>query len=147
MGAGAHAILNMVLHRSNARKLVPYLHLARALGVHEARFVPVRQTGNAGGYRAPDLALVVREVAGLLRTKTELAGLLGRDYVSLLANTCAACLPRQPCQAGACTLLLDADGSVYPCPHLANPEMAAGGVRREPLALSWRNAGRHRGVR
>lgn len=140
VGAGAHVILSMVLHRGNALELVPYLHLARALGAREARFVPVRQTGNAGGYRAPDLALVVREMAGLLRTEPELAGLLGRDYVSLLADTCAACLPRQSCQAGARTLLLDADGTVYPCSHLANPEMAAGDVRRESLALIWRTA-------
>jgi radical SAM protein with 4Fe4S-binding SPASM domain len=76
---------------------------------------------------------VVRAVA----KRPELQALLGRDYVSILAQTCRSCSPRQSCGTGCQTFLLDADGTVYPCLNLSCPEMAAGNVLVEPFRKIW----------
>ena len=147
VGAGAHTLLSMVFHAGSAAEIPDYLRLARSLGVHEARFIAVKQVGRSSAYRVPDLAKVVREVADLVRREPALGRLLGRDFVSVLAGTCQSCSPRQSCGTGAQTLLLDADGTIYPCPSLAGAEMAAGSIRAEPLARIWRQSCRLQQVR
>ncbi len=145
--AGAYTIISMVFHAGNVAEIPAYLRMARDLGVNEARFIPIKALGGGGDFAAPDLAGVVRLVTKTVAAEPELGRLLGRDYVSILAGTCRSCAPRGGCGTGSQTLLLDADGTVYPCINLAQPEMAVGNIRDTPLREIWRASARLAEVR
>ena len=138
--AGCHTIMSMVFHASNANEIPDYLRLARSMGASEARFIPIKQVAGGSEYTQADLARVIRLVADTVTAEPALRGLLGRDYVSILAQTCQACALRQSCGTGSQTFLLDADGTVYPCISLPYPEFAAGNVRETPLPEIWRDS-------
>lgn len=135
--AGAHTVLSMVVHSENVDDLAAYLRLADNLGVREARFIPVKKAGRGVSFEVPNLAEVIRSLADVISREPRLLKLLGRDYVSILAQTCHACSARQSCGAGSQTFLLDADGTIYPCPNLVSTALAAGNVRREPIKQIW----------
>ncbi len=145
--AGAHTIISMVFHSGNVESIPDYLRMARELGVNEARFIPIKQVGGGTDYRVPNLAAVITQVVELLDAEPELGSLLGRDFVSILAQTCHACAARQSCGTGSQTFLLDAGGTVYPCINLAQPEMAVGNVKMEPLRRIWVDSDRIADVR
>ncbi len=145
--AGAHTIISMVFHAGNVGEIAEYLRMARELRVDEARFIPVKALAGGGDFAPPDLAEVVRTVAELVSREPELGSLLGRDYVSILAQTCRSCALRDGCGTGSQTFLLDADGTVYPCINLAQPEMAFGNIRERQLRRIWQGGGRVAEVR
>lgn len=140
--AGAHTIISMVFHAGNAGEIPDYLRMARELRVDEARFIPVKALAGGGDFRLPDLAGVVSTIADLVSGETELGRLLGRDYVSILAQTCRSCALRQGCGTASQTLLLNADGTVYPCINLSQPEMAFGNIRERSLRQIWQGDGK-----
>jgi len=140
VSSGARTILSMVFHAGNAGEIPKYMRLARRLGAHEARFIPLKQIGGGADFRPPDLAGVVRLVRDTLAAEPELRPLLGRDYYSILAQTCQTCSPRPGCGTGSQTFLLDADGTVYPCINLTDPMFAAGSVREDSLGRIWRRS-------
>jgi radical SAM protein with 4Fe4S-binding SPASM domain len=134
---GAHTIMSMVFHTGSVADIPDYLRLAERLGAHEARFIPIKRVAGGGEYRVPDLAGVIRTVAATVRAEPNLGRLLGRDYVSILGQTCRTCSLRPTCGTGSQTLLLDADGAVYPCINLVSPEFRAGNIKTEPLGHIW----------
>ncbi|MFW5867498.1 MAG: radical SAM protein [Armatimonadota bacterium] len=140
--AGAHTIISMVFHAENVGEIPDYLRMARELSVDEARFIPVKALAGGGDFRLPDLAEVVRTITDLVSAEPDLGSLLGRDYVSILAQTCRSCALRQGCGTASQTLLLDADGTVYPCINLSQPEMAFGNIREQSLRQIWQGGGR-----
>lgn len=133
-GGGAHTILSMVCHAGNWREAPAYLRLARELGASEARFIALKRIGGGEGMDAPEVTALLRLLAETARREPSLGALLGRDVLSVLARTCRECAPRQSCGAGSQTFLLDADGCVYPCINLAQPEHFAGDATRQPLS-------------
>jgi len=145
--AGAHTIISMVFHAGNVGEIPGYLRMARELRVDEARFIPVKALAGGGDFRLPELGEVVNTIADIVSAKPELGSLLGRDYVSILAQTCRSCALRQGCGTASQTLLLDADGTVYPCINLSQPEMALGNVREQSLRRVWQGDGRIREIR
>jgi radical SAM protein with 4Fe4S-binding SPASM domain len=135
----------MVSHDRNLGELEDYYDLALALGVREARFIPLKILGGACGGDAPtpppmlDLMLAAHR---LFARRPEFRKLAGRDAFSILASTCRLAAPRRSCGAGSQTLLLDADGSLYPCLNLHVPAMKFGSLR-EPafdFRAQWREA-------
>ena len=140
VAAGTHTILSMVFHAGNAHEIPEYLRFARRLGVQEARFIPLKQIAGGQGFAAPDRAAVVRLVRDTLACEPELRALLGRDFFSILGQTCQTCSLRQGCGTGSQTLLLDADGAVYPCINLTGPVFAAGNVRGQRLVCIWQHS-------
>lgn len=138
--AGAHTLVSMVVHVGNADEIPDYLRMGHALGVHAVRFIPVKKIAGGTGFEPPDPVRLIRRTAELAARDPELGKLLGRDYVSILARTCRWCSRRQTCGTGSQTLLLDADGTVYPCLNLAHPEMAAGNIRTMPMKLLWQSS-------
>lgn len=140
LAAGAATLVSLVFHAGNAAEVPQFLRLARELGVQEARFIPVKRVGGGGGCAAPDLAAMIRQVVALLQQEPTLGRLLGRDYVSILAGTCRSCTPRGGCGTASQTLLLDADGTIYPCPNLARPQFAGGRVGEAPVRQIWRRS-------
>jgi radical SAM protein with 4Fe4S-binding SPASM domain len=140
LNAGAHTLLSMVFHAGNVAAIPDFLHLAQRLGVHEARFIPIKRLAGGSNFSPPDLATLCRETVKLLTAEPQLGKLLARDYVSILAQTCQACSPRAGCGTGSQTLLLDADGAIYPCPNLAQPQFAAGNITVGRPADLWRHS-------
>jgi len=145
--AGVHTMISMVVHAGTLASIEAYLRLALSLGVAEARFLPVRRVGPGRRFTPPAPLDLLRAIWRVADAEPELAALLGRDYASILAQTCHACAPRRSCGTGSQTLLLDADGTVYPCPNFVGPAFAAGNVRNERLDHLWRRAARLAEVR
>jgi len=140
VAAGAHTVLSLVAHRGNQGEVAAYLDLALALGASEARVIPLKRVGGGGtaGLEAPDLAGLVRDTARALGGRPERRRLLGRDYLSLLARTVSRSYRRTTCGTASQTVLVDADGTLYPCQNHCTAALAAGNVRDRPWRDLWR---------
>ena len=134
--AGAGVILSMVFDRDGAALFERYLDLAQQLGAAEARFIPMRVIGGGGEYgdKRPDLLAAYRELRAIKLRRPGLAGLLKRDFFSILGSVCAQPGLRTGCGLGTKVLFIDADGSIYPCPNLAGPQWRAGTCGTDGLA-------------
>ena len=142
VAAGVRTIISMVCHRENLSSLGDYFALASQLGVAEARFIPLRQIGGGkGGAQAPlPLDELLEEGFKLFDENPHYLELAGRDAFSIMANTCKAALWRPSCGTGLQTMLLDADGKIYPCINLAHSEFVLGSIKDEDFDFSkmWR---------
>jgi radical SAM protein with 4Fe4S-binding SPASM domain len=128
--AGVHTTVSMVCHADNVATLGDFLELAGTLGVQEARFIPLKRLG--GGLHAVTpvpLADLLRTAVTVLTRHPEYLPLLGTDALSVLAFTCRYALRRPSCGTGLQTLLLDADGALYPCANLTDPAFRIGNIR------------------
>jgi len=117
IAAGVHTTLCMVACRENLEEIGDYLRLAKTLGASEARIIPLKRLGNARNGRltpASQLAILQR-VAAELEQDPGLKKLCRSDLYSILDGVVRESSRRQSCGSGSQTLLLQADGSVYPC--------------------------------
>jgi pyrroloquinoline quinone biosynthesis protein E len=138
--AGVHTIMSMVAHRENQSEVAEYLDLALRLGADEARTIPLKRVG-AGrevDLELPGFVRLLRDTVRAVRKRPERRRLLGRDYLSLLALTCAQGCRRTTCGTASQTILLDADGVIYPCQNHASSELAAGNIRERPFEEIFR---------
>ncbi len=128
---GVYTVISMVSHEGNLDRLEEFLDLAVELGVREARFIPLKRIGGAreSTFRPVPMSRLMCQAYFLLRRRPDLAARLGRDAFSVLANTCRYSTRRPSCGTGRQTVLLDADGSVYPCLNLSQPEWKLANVR------------------
>jgi AdoMet-dependent heme synthase len=124
-------ILSLVCHRENLHALEPFYTLARELGVNEARFIPLKRLGGAckAGLEPVDPKDLVVAAASLFRGHPEFRTLLGRDALSILATTCAHSIRQPSCGTGLRTLLLDANGDLYPCLNTHVPGLRVANIR------------------
>jgi radical SAM protein with 4Fe4S-binding SPASM domain len=95
------------------------------------------------------MSRLMRAAAELLARRPALARLLGRDALSILANTCRYSARRPSCGTGLQTVLLDADGSVYPCLNLNQPRFRIASIRQAGYDLpeAWRRSAVLRSLR
>jgi mycofactocin biosynthetic radical S-adenosylmethionine protein MftC len=117
ISAGVHTTLCMVACRENQAEIADYLRLAQALGANEARIIPLKRLGNArndGPTPASQLG-IVQAVAAELERDPSLEKLCQSDLYAILRSLVKEGSRRQSCGSGTQTLLLQADGSVYPC--------------------------------
>lgn len=138
-----HTILSMVCCRSNFDSLKDFLDLALEWGVAEARFIPLKRMGGAKSEAmetVPHYEIITKAVQ-LLKEHPPYRDLLGRDCLSILANTCRYSARRDSCGTGSQTFLLDADGTLYPCLNLNQPAYAFGNIREKSFnfAKIWKN--------
>ncbi len=140
--AGVRVLLSMVYTARTFRRLEALLELCRELGAEEARFMPLRGLGRARGLldQVPDQAVVLEHLLELMGRRPELASRLGRGYFASLVRGCTRSSTRAGCGIGTDTLLLDADGAVYPCPNHCAPAFRLGSVAEHPLARIYRDA-------
>lgn len=129
--ARVHTVISMVCHRDNLHQLEGLFDLARELGVQEARFIPLKQIGAARDCQQRPVPMneLMAAARAIFERRPELRSLLGRDALSILANTCRYSARRPSCGTGLHTVLLDADGRVYPCLNLTASEFRVGSVR------------------
>ena len=141
VGAGVHTVMSMVAHDENQEEIAASLDLAMELGVNEARIIPLKRVG-AGkdtSLRMPNLRGLLGSIVKAIQKRPERKDLLGRDYLSLLAQTCGHSYRRTTCGTASQTILLDADGSVYPCQNSCAAEFVAGNIRRDSWADIWQS--------
>ena len=134
--AGVHVILSMVYGRDSVQDFEPYLELALELGAREARFIPMRRLGrgsDVASERGPDQAEAFAQLLQVLQRRPELRPLLLRDYFSITSTIMRFSAPRSGCGVGRRVILIDADGTVYPCPNHAAPEHACGNLQHSSL--------------
>jgi radical SAM protein with 4Fe4S-binding SPASM domain len=129
--AGAYTVISMVCHRGNLPQLEAFFELALRLKVNEARFIPLKQIGAAmtSAFEPVELHRLLSAAYALFRRRPEFLPLLGRDAFSILANTCRYSARRPSCGTGLQTLLLDADGGLYPCLNLNHASFKFGSLR------------------
>ncbi|MHC4562068.1 MAG: radical SAM protein [Planctomycetota bacterium] len=129
--SGVHTIVSMICHSGNVTDLEAYYALADSLGVSEARFIPLKRIGgaDASGLTPATYRHMIHNAAQLFRDRPQFRKLAGRDALSILAGTCQLSAKRTSCGTGRQTVLLDADGSLYPCLNLNCPEHRIANVR------------------
>jgi len=151
VAARVHTIISMVCHQQIAGRLNEFFSLAANLGVQEARFIPLKRLGGASrsGQRPMLLSRLMHETRTMLSRRPEFLRLMGRDAFSILANTCRYSAKRPSCGTGLQTILLDADGSLYPCLNLCMPEFRIASIRDPDydLAGMWNRSAVLRQVR
>ena len=111
--------------------LEAFLDFARSLGVREARFIPLKGLGGATDSPLQPVSMhaLFLEAFRIVKERPELRPLLGRDALSIMASTCRYAARRHSCGTGLQTVLLDADGALYPCLNTNVPEFRLGSVR------------------
>lgn len=62
---------------------------------------------------------------------------MGRDYFTVLRSVCSLSNRRQYCGTGLKTILVDADGEVYPCPNHQFPEFRCGNISNSSFKEIW----------
>jgi len=134
--AGVHTVFSMVLTQSSQQELEAYFDLALEIGAHEVRFIPLRRIGCGVDFSdaAPDLHESFRALVEILRRRPELAGLLHRDFFSILMTVCRFSRLRSNCGIARRCLFVDANGDIFPCPNHRGTECSCGNVRTMPLA-------------
>lgn len=140
--AGVRVLVSMVYTARTFRRLEALLEACRELGAEEARFMPLRGLGRARCLleQVPDQAVVLEHVLDVLGRRPELRDLLGRGYFASLIRGCSRSSTRTSCGIGTETILVDADGAVYPCPNHCAPAFCLGSVAEQPLARIYRNS-------
>ena len=140
--AGATTILCRVYARGDEDQLEPYLAMAATIGVDEVRFIPLRGIGAGGASpdRLPDQLAALRSLVDVLQRRPALASLLARDWFSIAATLLGRGRGRSSCGIGRRVALVDADGTVYPCPNHTGPLHAAGSLLEQDLASIVRSS-------
>jgi radical SAM protein with 4Fe4S-binding SPASM domain len=128
-----YTILSLVCHKDNLPYLEDFYHLAVSLKVNEARYIPLKRIG--GGKRqvfreASPQELILKGFE-IFRTNPAFRQLIGRDYFSVVGNTCRYSVKRVSCGTGLQTFLLDADGTIYPCLNTNFPEFRIANIREK----------------
>jgi len=139
---GVPVILSLVAHEGNLDLLEAYFDLALRAGAREARFIPAKRVGGGGWLRPAPLDRIVLAARDLFRRRPDLHRLAGRDALSVLAAACRQSRKDVSCGTGVRTLLLDADGSLYPCLNLRREDLRWGGIRDRGFRLdeAWRGS-------
>lgn len=144
VSAKVYTVLSMVCHEGNLAHIEAYYRFAESLGANEARVIPLKQMG--GGARSEvvpvPLGRIIEKITRMLASHPEHLARMGRDCFSILAGSCRLGVRRQSCGTGLQTVLLDADGGLYPCLNTNFPEFAVANVRSPGFDLEtvWRTS-------
>jgi len=126
---GVRVTTNMVVHEDNQWRLEDYFRFSKRLGVAGVRFVPLRRIGGGNGLRPPDLIKLLRSVRTTFALHRSYRKLASEDWFTSLASVCRSNRRRTTCGIGTRTVLVEADGSVYPCAGHVYEEFRLGTVR------------------
>ncbi|MGD2248334.1 MAG: radical SAM protein [Candidatus Methanofastidiosia archaeon] len=138
----ATIVMNMVCHTQNMDEIEPYYNLAHVLGVDRVRFSPMQKAG-AGidcGLKAPSYRALLDMGIDIMEKHPEYKKFLGSDFSSTMAGICRRCGKQSWCGTGERVVMLNSDGSVYPCPNHHLPEFKAGNIREQSFKEIWENS-------
>ncbi len=127
----AHTVVSMVCHRGNLTHLADFFKFAQKLGANEARFIPLKRMGGAvnAGFEPVPLDELLLRAFDMFKAHPEFLKLAGRDAFSIQASICRYSSRRSSCGTGLQTVLLDADGALYPCLNTNQQCFRIGSVR------------------
>ncbi|MFC1587857.1 radical SAM protein [Planctomycetota bacterium] len=139
-----HTIMSLVCHQGNLKHLKDYYNLALSLGVNEARFIPLKLMNQATREEFKPVGIddLLKQSYALFEKHPEYQELAGRDAFSIMANICRLSAQRQSCGSGLQTLLLDSDGSLYPCLNTNVSEFKFANIRDQGFDFTrfWRES-------
>lgn len=148
---GVHTVMNMICHQETLPHLEAFLTLAKRCNVAQARFIPLKEIGGAatGGPRPVPLPDLLQAAYTIFQRRPDLRVLLGQDALSILAHTCRYSVRKPSCGTGLQTILLDADGSLYPCLNTLTSAFRVANIRDQgfTFARCWRESSVLRQVR
>ena len=119
-----YTIISLVCHKDNVDYLEEFYRLALSLRVQEARFIPLKLmgAGKSGALTPVSITKLIVKGHQVYKDNKELRKLFGRDCYSILSATCYYLSNNTSCGTGSKTLLVDSDGSIYPCANTAIEE-------------------------
>ncbi len=117
IAVGVHTTLSMVACQENQDEIGDYLRFAKTLGASEARVMPLKRLGNAkNGKPTPAThRSILEKVTAAIDRDPSLEKLCQSDLYAILRTLVSEQSRRQSCGSGTQTLLLQADGTLYPC--------------------------------
>jgi mycofactocin biosynthetic radical S-adenosylmethionine protein MftC len=141
---GTYTTLSLVCHSGNLKYLQNFYEMADSLGVNEARFIPLKKIG--GGlncqFQPVDTLDIIKETISIFTRNQHLRKLMGRDCFTILANTCRYSSKKISCGIGLQTLLLDSDGTIYPCLNTLVETLRIANIRDDGFNFKhiWNNS-------
>jgi mycofactocin biosynthetic radical S-adenosylmethionine protein MftC len=128
---GVYTILSMVCHRDNLTHIEAFYDFARRIDAKEARFIPLKaiRGGKDADVTPVDTRDLLNHAFEMFKRRSDLLDLAGRDAFTIVGNTCRYSSWRRSCGTGCKTLLLDSDGSIYPCLNTNYSEFRMGNIR------------------
>ena len=139
-----YSIMCMVCHSDNFEYLQDFYELADGLGVNEARFIPLKLVGGGGkcGLKPVRMQEMMKKAVCIFNKRKDLSRLMGRDCFTITANTCRLSNKRLSCGTGLQTLLLDSDGTIYPCLNTNFNEFKVANIRDKEFDFvqTWKNS-------
>ncbi|MDF1540061.1 MAG: radical SAM protein [Candidatus Thorarchaeota archaeon] len=134
-----YSLISMVVTKNNLHDIPAFYILGRDLKVNEIRFIEMRRMGRAlkEGIEPVPSAVLVKSIHKLLTDYPEARKYVMRDHFSVMKYLCARSNKRAYCGAGLKTVLIDADGQVYPCPNHAKPEFSCGNIAKQSFKEIW----------
>ena len=135
-------VTNFLCHTGNYDSLEKYFKLALKLKVDSARFGPIKRVGGGKNEEVKNIPVdkLLRDSHVLFTKHPEFVKLLGKDYYSAFANSCRLKVKFGYCGTGLATLLLNPDGSIYPCPGHVLPEFKAGNILDDSFSNIWQHS-------
>ncbi len=136
-----HNILSMVVHSTNIGDVEQFFLMGKRLGVNEVRFINLKKMGSAKCNLLPihrsELIVAIQK----LFDKYEYAQkMLTRDYLTIMKKTCIQSNKLSYCGTGLKTVLIDSDGSIYPCPNHCSPKFNCGNINKDSFKDIWLNS-------
>ncbi|MFX1314132.1 MAG: radical SAM protein [Promethearchaeota archaeon] len=124
-----YTILSMVVHHYNFDNIESFYQFGRSLGVNEILFIPLKIMGRAIKNITPvPKRKILHALYELSKKYKDAKDFLKRDYLTIMKTTCAHSNKTIYCGTGLKTILIDADGTVYPCPNHCLPEFSCGNI-------------------
>jgi radical SAM protein with 4Fe4S-binding SPASM domain len=143
---GIPTTLCMVCCQENIREIPAYFRLAQKLGAGEVRFIPLKKLGNSkAGLVAPAPQYeIVKAICTELDADPGLRPMCRSDIYSIVRSMLRESSRRQTCGSGTQTLLVQADGTIYPCINTTIPDLKLGHIAggRAPALAKGADFGR-----
>lgn len=141
---GVYSIMCMICHSGNFEYLQDFYELADSLGVNEARFIPLKHVGGGAkcNLKPVNMEEMMKKAVRIFNNRKDLRRLMGRDCFTITANTCRLSNKRPSCGTGLQTLLLDSDGTLYPCLNTNVNAFRVANIRDEGFNFvqTWNNS-------
>ncbi|TKJ22610.1 MAG: hypothetical protein CEE42_12670 [Promethearchaeota archaeon Loki_b31] len=137
---GVYTIISMVVHEDNYHDIEDFFYLGLSFGANEVRYIPLKIMGKAKFNLKPiEKKSLLLAIDKLIRKEKRAKDYLKRDYYSIMKATCAYSNKVLYCGTGLKTILIDSDGSVYPCPNHCLPEFKIGNIYAQSFNYIWLN--------
>ena len=136
-----YTIISMVVQTNNFNDIESFYQFGRAMRVNEVRFIPLKIMGQAKYNIKPIPKLtLLHAIHDLIKKYKNAKMLLKRDFYSIMKTTCAHSYKTLYCGTGLKTILIDADGEVYPCPNHSLSEFRCGNIHNKSFKDIWINS-------